>query len=180
MLAAGWPVGPPNQSVFAMWDRFIGHGLAPLTVGGIDRLPTSGDPRVVAAVGATLAVVVGLALLAFRGRPRPEGWAALAEWSAVFIVAAVFGPVAWKHYLLALLLPNALLFAAWRSSRLPAATRRTAGAVLVTAFLVGGLTAPGFLGMGLAERLEMASVITLSSLVVLGGMLWLRPRLGCG
>jgi hypothetical protein len=160
-----------------MWDRFIGHAMAPLTVGGIDQLPTSGDPRVAVAVGATLAVVVVLAAWAWGGRPRPDGWAVLAEWSAVFIVAALFGPVAWKHYLVALLLPNTLLFAVWRSPDLPRPLRQAAGGVLLGAFLIGGLTAPGFLGMGLAERLEMASVITVSSLLILGAMLWLRPRL---
>jgi alpha-1,2-mannosyltransferase len=177
MVGAGWPVGPQNQSVFAMWDRFIGHDLAPLTVGGIHNLPRSGDPWVVVAVAATLAVVAGLALWACHGRPRPDGWAALAEWSAVFIVSALFGPVAWKNYLVALLLPNTLLFAVWWSSDLPRAVRRAAGAALLGAFLIGGLTAPGFLGKGLAERLEMASAITVAGLVVLGGMLWLRPRL---
>jgi alpha-1,2-mannosyltransferase len=177
MVAAGWPVGPPNQSVFAMWDRFIGHAMAPFTVGGIDQLPTSGDPAVVRAVAVTLAVVAVLAAWAFRGRPRSDSWAILAEWSAVFIVSALFGPVAWKHYLVALLLPNTLLFAVWRRSDLPAPVRRAAGGVLLGALLVGGLTAPGFLGMGIAERLEMASVITVSSLAILGAMLWLRPRL---
>lgn len=177
VLAEGWPVGPPNQSVFAMWDRVLGHALVPLTVGGIDRLPRSGDPRVVVAVAATLAVVVLLALRAFRGRPRPTSAAALAEWSVVFIVATLFGPVAWKHYLTVLLLPNTLLFAAWRSPDLPPPTRRVAGGVLLASFLIGGLTAPGFLGMALAETLGMASVITVATLVLLGGLLWLRPRL---
>jgi alpha-1,2-mannosyltransferase len=177
MVGAGWPVGPQNQSVFAMWDRFIGHDLAPLSVGGIHNLPRSGDPSVVVAVAATLAVVGGLALWACRGRPRPDGWAVLAEWSLVFIVSSLFGPVAWKNYLVVLLLPNTLLFAVWRAADLPPALRRTAGSVLIAAFVIGGLTAPGLLGKGLAERLEMASVITLGGLVVLGGMLWLRPRL---
>src|SRR6185295_11093714 len=101
----------------------------------------------------------------------------LAEWSAVFVVAAVFGPVSWKSYLVVGLLPTTLLFAVWRSAGLDGRTRAGAGRVLLAVFLLGGLTAPGLIGRAAAERLEMSSVVTLAALALLGGILWLRARL---
>ena len=179
-VAAGWGAGRMNQSVFAMWDRLLGHHMLPFAVRGADEIPESGDPLPLVAVALSLAVVALLALWAFRGRSRPDGWAMLAEWSVVFIVAALFGPVAWKAYLVVLLLPNALLFAVWRSPGIDAATRRSAGAVLLVSFLIGGLTAHGVVGRAIAERLEMTSVVTVGTLVLLGGLLWLAPRLPAG
>jgi hypothetical protein len=179
ILAEGWPVGPPNQSVFAMWDRFVGHGLAPLA-GSIDRLPPSRDPVVAVAVAATLAAVAPWALVAFRDRPGRDDWRALAEWSVVLIVATLFGPVAWKHYLVVLLLPTTLLFAVWRAAPLPARTRRVAGGVLLASFLIGGATGAGMIGFEPADTLGMSSAITVATLVLLGGVLWLRSRLPAG
>jgi hypothetical protein len=178
-VAAGWGAGRMNQSVFAMWDRFLGHRLPPLGVRGADEVPASGDPLVVIAVMLSLVVVVGLALRAFGSRP-PDGWPRLCEWSVVFVVAALFGPVSWKAYLVVLLLPNTLLFAVWRSPAIESRLRRVAGGVLVAAFVLGGLTAHGLVGAPLAERLEMTSTVTLATLVLLGGLLWLRPRLPAG
>jgi hypothetical protein len=176
-VAAGWGAGRMNQSVFAMWDRLLGHHMLPLAVRGADEIPESGDPIPLLAATLSLAVVVGLALRVFRWEARPDGWAGLAEWSVVFIVAALFGPVSWKAYLVVLLLPHTLLFAVWRAHAVDPRTRRVAGAVLLASFLLGGLTAHGLVGRALAERLEMASVVTVGALAVLGGLLWLRPRL---
>jgi hypothetical protein len=177
-VAAGWGAGRMNQSVLAMWDRLLGHGLWPLAAPGIDDLPESGARIVVLAVAVSLCLVIAVALVAFRGDPRPDGWAALAEWSTVFVVAALFGPVSWKSYLVVCLLPNTLLFAIWRSPGLDARTRRGAGTALLAAFVVGGVTAPGLVGRPLAERLEMTSAVTVAALVLLAGILWVRSRLG--
>jgi hypothetical protein len=166
-----------NQSVTAMWDRLLGHGLWPLASPGIDALPGSGAPLPFAAVLVSAGVVVASALVAWRGRPRPGGWAALAEWSAVFLAGAIFGPVAWKSYLIVTLLPNTLLLAVCLSPRMDAGTRAGAGAVLAVAFVLGALPMPGLVGEPLAERLEMSSAVTLAALVLLGGVLWLRSRL---
>ena len=175
-LAVGWGVGKMNQSVFAMWDRFIGHGLLPFTSGGVGYIRESGNPLVVAAVAATASVIAACSLWAFR-RPSANRWADLAEWSVVFIVGALFGPVSWKAYLVVLLLPTALLFAAWCEPRLDPRTRRILGVLLLVAFLMGGLNSPGFVGKRLAGTLEMAGFPTLSGLLLLGGCLWLRARL---
>ncbi len=95
-------------------------------------------------------------------------------------MAALFGPVSWKAYLVVLLLPNTLLFAVWRSPGIDAALRRSAGAVLLASFLIGGLTAHGVVGRAIAERLEMTSVVTVGALVLLAGLLWLARRLPAG
>lgn len=176
-VAAGWGAGRMNQSVFAMWDRFLGQHMLPFSVRGADELPESGEPLVLVAVALSLAVVTVLVLRVFRAPSGRDGWGAVAEWSIVFIVAALFGPVSWKAYLVVLLLPNALLFAVWRSPRVAARTRRVAGGVLLVAFVIGGLTAHGLVGRAVAETLEMTSVVTMAALVLLGGLLWLRPRL---
>jgi hypothetical protein len=177
VVATGWGVGRMNQSVAAMWDRLLGHGLRPLATPGIDDLPGSGAPLPFAALLVSAALVAAGALVAWRGRPRPDGWTALAEWSAVLLAGAVFGPVTWKSYLIVALLPNTLLFAVCLASRLDAVTRGGAALVLAVAFVLGGLPMPGLVGEALAERLEMSSAVTLAALVLLGGVLWLRARL---
>ena len=177
VVASGWGVGRMNQSVAAMWDRLLGHGLWPLAAPGIDDLPGSGASLPLAAVLVSAGLVAAGALIAWRGQPRPDGWTALAEWSAVFLAGAVFGPVAWKSYLIVALLPNTLLFAVCLSPRVDARTRAGAAAVLAVAFVLGALPMPGLVGELLAERLEMSSAVTLAALVLLGGVLWLRARL---
>src|SRR2546426_446897 len=89
VIAAGWGVGKMNQSVYAMWDRFIGHGMVPLTVAGLNDVPESGAPLVTAAVIVSLTVITVLALWIFRGPTRPDSWAAVTEWGVVFIVSAL-------------------------------------------------------------------------------------------
>jgi alpha-1,2-mannosyltransferase len=176
-VTAGWGVGKMNQSVFAMWDRLLGHRMLPLTVDGVGIVPESGSALVTAAMVVSCAVVTVLALWLFRGAARPDGWAALAEWSVVFIVGALFGPVCWKAYLVVLLLPNTVLFAVWRSSRLDAHTRKIIGRLLVGSVVLGALPSPGLLGKQLAGRLDMSSVVTCAALVILGASFWLRARL---
>jgi hypothetical protein len=177
VVATGWGVGRMNQSVSAMWDRLLGHGLWPLATPGIEHLPDSGAPLPLAALFVSAGLVAAGALVAWRGRPRPDGWAALAEWSAVFLASAVFGPVAWKSYLIVTLLPNTLLFAVCLSPRMDTRTRAGAAVALAVAFVLGALPMPGLVGEALADRLEMSSAVTLAALVLLGGVLWLRVRL---
>jgi hypothetical protein len=175
-VTAGWGVGKMNQSVFAMWDRFIGHGMRPFATAGIDFVPASGDARVIVATVASLGLVALLAVWIFRRPATPDGWAMLSEWSVVFIVSVLFGTVCWKAYLVVLLLPNAVLFAAWRSPHTLARKRRGIGGVLLAAFILGALPSPGFVGKALAGTLEMASLPTIATLVLLGGLFWFRAR----
>jgi hypothetical protein len=174
----GWSVGKMNLSVFAMWDRIIGHGLVPFAAAGFNELPPSGDPRAAVALVLSLAAVTALALWAFHAPAREERRARLAEWSVVFLVASLFGTVAWKAYLVVMLLPAMLLVEVWRSSDAAPDLRRGAALTLAASFALGGLTSDDLIGTSLAWRLEMGSIVTLAALVQLGGLLWLRWRLG--
>jgi hypothetical protein len=176
-VAKGWGVGKMNQSVFALFDRLLGHGFMPLAAPGDTFAPESGRlvPAVATAVLALL--VAGVALVLFRGTVDGSP-AELCEWSAVFTVSALFSPVAWKAYFCVLLLPNALLFAAWRDPARPGRSRRIAGALLLGAALCAWLPSPGLVGGRLAGRLEMSSLPALSALILLFGSLWLRLEAG--
>jgi len=178
VLRVGWSVGKMNQSVYAMWDRSLGHGIVPFTVRGFNDLAPSHDLAVGIASALSLAAVAALVLWSFRPRGARDPRAELIEWSVVFLVASLFGTVAWKAYLVVLLLPNALLIDAWRSSDLDAATRKGALIFALAAFALGVLTTDEIIGSAAAGRLEMGSIVTLSALVVLAGLLWLRRRIG--
>ncbi len=177
-LDAGWNVGKMNLSVFAMWDRVVGHGLAPFAVAGFDDLPKSGEPLVALLLALSLAVVLALCWWAFRSGNAGDPRAEVAEWSVVFLVASIFGTVAWKAYLVVLLLPNALLLSAWRDRDAGPAVRRIARGTALGAFAIGVLTTDGLWGRAIGARLEMGSVVTVAALTMLGGLLLLRRRLG--
>jgi len=146
-------------------------------VPGSSSIPESGRLAPLVATALLAILVAALALVLFRDAPVGSV-AELCEWSVVFAVSALFAPVAWKAYFCILLLPNALLFSAWRSEDIPRRARRIAGALLFAAGLCAWLPAPGLVGGRLAGRLEMSSLPALSALVLLFGALWLRalPR----
>jgi len=176
-VAAGWGVSAMNHSVFAMLDRLIGHGILPFTSGDIDGLPESGSPWVTIAMLVVLAAVAAHAWWASRGPVQQGSWASINEWSIVFIVAVVFGPVARLYYFVILLLPNVLLYAVWRSPGAGSGTRRLAAVTLFVPFFLGTLASPELIGDRLSAVLEMSSVLTLAMLVALAGLLWLRPQM---
>jgi hypothetical protein len=173
-VARGWGVGRMNQSVFAMLDRLIGHGHVPFATLDAARLTRSGDPLVLLALGAVVAIAVASMVLSFRGDPAPRSPAALMEWGFVFVCAAILGPVTWKAYLVVLLLPYALLTETWRNVDADRRTRRIAGALLV----VSGALAM----LGTRELLRpivgagVGSTTTAAALVAAAAMLWLRAR----
>jgi len=176
-----WDAGQRNQSILAMWDRILGHGLLPFASPGVTYLPMSQAPSVRVAWVVTVLVLGLLLLLAFRGRPQRGGLAAVSEWSSIFVVSAIIGPVGWKHYLVVLLLPNLLLYRLWRSAGDPG-TRRLAGAVLWGCFLIGISSTHNIFGSAWCLRMGMASNLTLGAFCMIGGQLWLRRRMavaGC-
>ena len=175
-VRAGWNVGKMNLSVYAMWDRVVGHHLVPFAAPGTDALPPSGRPIVGVLLALSLLAALLLTLWSFT-RHAADHRAEPAEWSIVFLVAALFGTVAWKAYLVVLLLPNALLLDAWRAPELDPGLRRGALGVLLAAFTLGVLTTDGLLGRSLGGRLEMGSVVTLAALLMLAGLCWFRRRL---
>jgi len=179
VIHAGWGVGHYNQSVFAMWDRILGHGLVPFAVPDDIYLPESGDPAVRVAWLASVAAVTVAGLALFRGDTRAR-WSNLCEWGVVFIVAGLFGTVTWKHHLVSLLLPYTVLFAAWRSPELPIRVRRKLGAVILGATVLGLGTSRDLWGGHTAARLEMGSITTYAGFVLLAGLFWFRWKLGWG
>ena len=127
-----------------------------------------------------VAVLAGITVAAcwlFRGREPADSPASLAEYSSIFIVSALFGPLAWKAYLVVLLCPCMLLVALLRRGHLGSGERRGIMAALGIYFALSGLTTPGLLGKQLAGTLEMLSVTTVATLTLLLVVLWLRPRL---
>jgi len=176
-LAIGWGVGKMNQSVYAMLDRFLGHGIRPGHTPVLDVLPESGDRSVQFGMVAILTLLTVAVCWLFRGREEADSPASLAEYSIIFIVSALFGPLAWKAYLVVLLCPSMLLIGLLRRGHLSTATRRVVVAALAIYFVLAGLTTPGILGKHLAGTLEMLSATTMATLVLLVLLLWLRPRL---
>lgn len=176
-LQAGWSVGKMNQSVYAMFDRLLGHGLVPFTVAGADGLPATGSSYVAFASGGLLAVVTLLGLWLFRGPYEPRGRAVLAEWSTVFLVSVLFGKVTWKAYLVVLLLPMTLFVETWRERTIEPAFRRKLRTLTWLAFALGSATAADLTGRRLASRLEMGSVLTLMALLIMSTLFWYRSRI---
>jgi hypothetical protein len=176
VIGWGWGVGANNQSIFAMWDRFIGLHVYPYAPGENLYLVQSDAPGVRLAWWITMGVIGLLALRQFRIGTAASPWVAAAEWSAVLIVSALAGPVSWKHYMVVLLLPNALLFAVWRRPDIDGAARAAVGWVLCASVVLAVLTAHDLVGGELSTQLELGGVATLSGLVMLGGLFWLRGR----
>jgi Glycosyltransferase family 87 len=175
-LRASWGAGNAHQSVYSMWDRILGYGYIPFAVPGTFMLPLSGARSAKLAWEITCAVTVALGAIAFRGTPRPGSrWAQL-EWAIVFVAATILSPLTRKPYLVVLLLPYALLYAAWRSTELDARTRRVLRNVIFVSFALSLPTMHDVIGKSLAVRLEMGSVVTYGSLIMLGGLLWYRSR----
>jgi peptidoglycan biosynthesis protein MviN/MurJ (putative lipid II flippase) len=94
----------------------------------------------------------------------------------VFVGGTILSPLARKAYLAVLLLPYALLYAGWHASDLDARTRRILRNVAFACFVLSIPTMHDLIGKSLASRLEMGSVVTYGSLIMLGGLLWYRTR----
>lgn len=171
-----WDAGARNQSVLAMWDRILGHGCVPLVSPGVTYLPMSEAPIVRSAWLATVAVVSLLILFSFRGKPERGSLQIGIEWSVVFAISAIFGPVSWKHYLVVLLLPNLLLWKLGHESLDPR-VRRTATAALWGCFLINLAAVHVLWGSAWCLRLGMASCTTVATFILLGSLMWLRRRL---
>jgi hypothetical protein len=178
IVRKGWGAGSMNLSLFAMLDRIFGHHFVPLLSPGIEHLEFSGNPIVRIAWIVSIAAIGILCLLSFRGRARPRSWAIRAEWSVIFLLSALTGPVMWRHYLVVVLLGNALLWAAWLTRAVSGRARRAILAVLILCFVMSLPVLPDALGKPLIHRLEMGSIVTDAALLLLGALLWFRFRAG--
>jgi len=94
----------------------------------------------------------------------------------VFVAGTILSPLTRKPYLVVLLLPYALLYAAWHSADLDGRTRHILRNVMLASFVLSLPTLHDVIGKSLAVRLEMGSVVTYGSLIMLGGLLWYRSR----
>jgi len=173
-LRAGWGVGRMNVSVYAALDRIIGHGLVPFATAGISELPSSNDPRVTAALAASVLAILAAGLLVFRGPYDPAARATVAEWSVVLLVANLFGTVAWKAYFVVLLLPMALFVATFADPGVVQGLRRRLRWLTGVSFVLGLAATDLLVGPSLAWRLEMGSLPTLMALLILGTLFWYR------
>src|SRR5258708_5073093 len=175
-LRESWGAGNAHQSVYSMWDRILGYGYIPFAVPGTFMLPLSGARSAKLAWEITCAIAAVLGAIACRGTPRPGSRWAQVEWAVVFVASTILSPLTRKPYLVVLLLPYALLYAAWRSTDLDARTRRVLRNVMFVCFVLSVPTLHDVIGKSLAVRLEMGSVVTYGSLIMLGGLLWYRSR----
>jgi hypothetical protein len=175
-LRASWGAGNAHQSVYSMWDRILGYGYIPFAVPGTFMLPLSGARSAKLAWEITCAVVAVLGAIACRGTPRPGSRWAQVEWAVVFVAVTILSPLTRKPYLVVLLLPYALLYAAWRSTDLEPRVRRVLRNVMFVSFALSVPTLHDVIGKSLAVRLEMGSAVTYGSLIMLGGLLWYRSR----
>ena len=179
-LQRGWGVGSMNHSIAAMLDRWIGHGLAPLSPAVTGTLQASGS---IAVTGAYVLVLIGLLVVcvrASRGAAALDSQAALAEWSMVLLAAILLAPVTWQAYFAVLLLPNALLYQLWRTAPPGTRVRRLATAGMAVPFTAAIATSPEVLGDKPAEVLEMSSALTLSALFMLAVLVLLRRNCDTG
>jgi len=171
-------VGGLNLSVYAMFDRWIGQGMTPfLAPGSLEYLRPSHHPMVPWAASALILPAALLGAWLFRGPDDRTSRAAIAEWSAVFLAAALFGTLTWKHYLVVLLLPMTLFVATWQDDRLDLAFRRRLQALTWLSFLPSLAGANDLVGGGLAMRLQTGSILTMMSLFLLGILYWYRYRI---
>ena len=170
--------GNSLQSVYSMWDRILGYGYIPFAVPGTFILPFSGARSAKLAYVISCVVVVLVGAIAFRGTPRPASRWAQVEWAVVFVAGTILSPLTRKPYLVVLLLPYALLYAAWHSADLDGRTRHILRNVMLASFVLSLPTLHDVIGKSLAVRLEMGSIVTYGSLIMLGGLLWYRSRAG--
>lgn len=175
-LHASWGSGNAEQSVYAMWDRILGYGYVPFAVPGNFLLPISGASGPKLAWAITCVVTAALGWFAFRGTPRADSYWAQVEWAVIFVASTILSPLTRKPYLVVLMLPYALLYAAWCSPRASSHNRRVLGGVLAASFALSLPTLHDLIGKSLAARLEMGSVVTYGALIMLGGLLWYRSR----
>ena len=175
-LRASWGAGNAHQSVYSMWDRILGYRYLPFMAPGTFMLPLSGARSAKLAWEITCAILAAVGAIAFRRTPLPNSRWAQVEWAAVFVAATILSPLTRKPYLVVLLFPYALLYAAWHSTDLAWRDRRILRNAIFVSFALSLPTLHDLIGKSLAVRLEMGSVVTYGSLILLGSLLWYRSR----
>jgi hypothetical protein len=160
VATAGWPARRANQSLVAMWGRFLlgeGPGGYPIV--------TPRDVWVLVAAAATaMPLLVPLAVVA--ARHRLPGTAA-EQLACLGAVAVLMSPIAWEHYWVAWFPVFLALHLRVRRDRAPWLSGVFwAGAILVTG--VSAATA----GSEAVRTLRAGSAMTLGGVVTCAALLW--------
>ena len=174
VLCAGWGVGKMNQSLYAMFDRYTGHGMIPILTKGADGVPATGETAVSVVWFITLALIGIAAMVTFRGGYTRLTQAIAVEWSIVFIVSAISSTVCWKAYLVVILLGASVLYYAMHDDNVDKKTKVILRYCCIIAFILGPFHSQAIFGKNLSGRLEMTSLHTLGACVWLLGLFYYR------
>jgi alpha-1,2-mannosyltransferase len=176
-LHTGWRVGKMNQSVFAMIERSVVYGIVPWHVRATDPLSALDSGAVLLADFGLIGAIAIWGALVFRGAHAPDSWPVLVEYGVVFIASSIFGPVAWKSYLVVLLFPVTVVVGLIKRRLLPEGERRLAIVVLASFFALAAMPSQSLFGKRIAETIDMLSGPLFGSLGLLVYLLWLRMLL---
>ncbi len=177
-LRAPVQVRDSNESVYAMFDRWLGYG--PLTLPDSEKSPLStGESAPLVATGIFLAGLGGLYLFCagrpFRRAPRSDGAAGRArritEEGLIGVFALYAAPLSWRHYYVIeiyLLLGLFTLIAAEIDSR----RRRLAIGLCSAAFFLQTKIWKLFVPEAAEEIVAWQSLTLLGSLLYVGLGLW--------
>jgi alpha-1,2-mannosyltransferase len=159
----GWPIRGNNQSLFAMFGRYLGHeGL-----GASGHLFAASDPLPYwLAAGTSAALLV--ALLAIVVRARPAAADAPAQMSATLALAVLMSPIAWEHYWV-------LMFPAFYVLYDRATSRRQRVGFWVCAVLVSGFSR-ATAGAGGVALARMFSLWTIAGVILFATVLMTCSR----
>jgi hypothetical protein len=158
----------PNQSLFAMSERFAGFGRWL----GAEALPrgylgASGDPAVLVVWGLVVAAVLVAMAVWMPSRGPWTRQTVLIECSAVLTASILLGPLSWYHYFVALLVPLAVLW--------PVLRRRAPWVLVACACLVFP-SSSGLVRFRVSTVWLNLSAVTFAALLLLGACLWARGR----
>jgi alpha-1,2-mannosyltransferase len=176
-LQAGWGVGKMNQSILAMVERSVVYDIVPLHVRVTDSLSAVDSHAVLLATLGLIGAIAIWAALVFRETDAPGSWPVLVEYGVVFIASSIFGPVAWKSYLVVLLFPVTVVVGLIRRRLLPESERRLAIVALASFFALAAMPSQGLFGKRIARTIDMLSGPVFGSFGLLVYLLWLRMRL---
>lgn len=184
------PVDWGSHSLFAMVDRYVGHGvLVNRELLSVDVAPTaSGDPAVtVVVIGLVAALVLLFIASAWKGGRDPASAEVTVEFAMVLVLIPLVSPSkSWTHYFVFMLLAHVVLWraassrAAWNreDEGLTVRQRSTVRWLLGLSVLLGLLVSASITGSAIARSLQMLSLLTFSALVAFLALAYLRWIMG--
>lgn len=185
--------------MFAMVDRYVGHEVLANTdiLSSDAHLTASGDPLVMPiTIALWVLVVVAFILVSRKSGRDPASYDATVEFAMILVIVPLISPtLSWTHYFVFMLLGHAVL---WRAAMSPvrsgsgqeveggdgaealldAGERRTIRVLLAVSFVLGTLASASVVGSTLARRLQLLSIVTVSAMVALAALCYLRWLMG--